>query len=106
MPFKSYSYKTALLFLITEGEHAMTAENFNLDYKIERKNSSFFLSASTSNGREVCHGTVNIVTSNLNDSQFKSMAIGGIATDPEYRRKGLAKKLFMMMDDEIVKKED
>ena len=34
------------------------------------------------------------------------MAIGGIATDPEYRRKGLAKKLFMMMDDEIVKKED
>lgn len=106
MPFKSYSYKTALLFLITEGEHAMTAENFNLDYKIERKNSSFFLSASTSNGREVCHGTVNIVTSNLNDAQFKSMAIGGIATDPEYRRKGLAKKLFMMMDDEIVKKED
>ncbi len=65
-----------------------------MQMNIEKKENGYHIYHADNAGRSVSRGSCGLQTARLNGAAVKAMTIGGVGTDPEYRRLGLVRSFL------------
>lgn len=69
----------------------------DLDFKVEQTGDLYTVRVYDDHGRQVGRCKGNVLPARLNGATFQAMAFGALATEPEYRRLGLARHCFRLL---------
>jgi len=69
--------------------------------QMERIGNTFYMYAYDENGQEMGHGRAGLVQAHINGAVVNALATGAFATEPNYRRGGIARNCFRMLNSVI-----
>ena len=76
-----------------------------ITYQMERIGNTFYMYAYDENGQEIGHGRAGLVQAHINGAVVKALANGAVATEPNFRRGGIARNCFRMLNS-VIEEED